>query len=414
MGDTTEATPEEVKETADEQPKEESKVVDADNEETKDASANEASSEPVAPPSDKYMLLKYLFRFVQTRQYPLNPVLSGYFAKLLILLLNRKQKQVVPFIFSAQCGLIDDLLFHVYQKSVSEVLNKLLNISEQSYEEDLSKAIKERQLKAVAELVGKLASQQIDDEANLNASLILCELMDNNKDSFNVLSRKSVQQAISNVIHANGSDKSSKCAAMVVLSRYIYQYKNGKEENDSDKGGDDDDDIIIKNQSDSDDEKATDKDKVFNETLLGHIEPMIKLFRADPTDEGLSQLNGESYRPLGVIRLRAIELLNQIVKVDSDAIYLEVLRSNVMAHVMELCLKHTWNNLLHIKTFEIWECIFKSRLTAQQKFETIKESKAITWILLISKETQAKFATDRKTRNGNMAFAVKLANLFKA
>jgi len=60
------------------------------------------------------MLLKYLFRFVKTRQYPLNPVLSGYFAKLLILLLNRKQKQVVPFIFSTQCTLLDDLLFHVY------------------------------------------------------------------------------------------------------------------------------------------------------------------------------------------------------------------------------------------------------------------------------------------------------------
>lgn len=111
---------------------------------------------------------------------------------------------MVPFIFSAQCGLIDDLLFHVYQKSVSEVLNKLLNISEQSYEEELSKAIKDRQLKAVAELVNKLASEQIDEEANLNASLILSELMDNNKDSFNVLSRKSVQQALFNIIHAKG------------------------------------------------------------------------------------------------------------------------------------------------------------------------------------------------------------------
>lgn len=85
------------------------------------------------------MLLKYLFKFVETRQYPLNPVLSGYFAKLVILLLNRKQKQVVPYIFSPECTLIDDLLFHVYQKSLSEVFNKLLNISEQSYEEELSK-----------------------------------------------------------------------------------------------------------------------------------------------------------------------------------------------------------------------------------------------------------------------------------
>lgn len=72
-----------------------------DNEETK-ASVNETTVEPEPVPetADKFMLLKYLFKFVQTRQYPLNPVLSGYFAKLVILLLNRKQKQVVPFIFS--------------------------------------------------------------------------------------------------------------------------------------------------------------------------------------------------------------------------------------------------------------------------------------------------------------------------
>jgi hypothetical protein len=80
----------------------------------------------------------------------------------------------------------------VYQKSLSEVLNKLLNISEQSYEEELSKSIKDKQLKAVAELVNKLARDQNDEEANLNGSLILSELMDNNKDSFNVLSRKAV------------------------------------------------------------------------------------------------------------------------------------------------------------------------------------------------------------------------------
>jgi hypothetical protein len=84
--------------------------------------------EPVAEP-DKYMLLKYLFRFVQTKDVPLNPVLAGYFSKLLILLLNRKMKQIVPFIFSNECNLIDHLLYHVYQKSVSDVLQKILNVS---------------------------------------------------------------------------------------------------------------------------------------------------------------------------------------------------------------------------------------------------------------------------------------------
>lgn len=98
----------------------------------------------------------------------------------------------------------------------------MLNISEQSYEEELSKSIKEKQLKTVAELVNKLAKDQIDEEANLNASLILSDLIDNNKDSFNVLSRKSVQEKLFEIIHAEGSNKNSKCSAMIVLSKYIY------------------------------------------------------------------------------------------------------------------------------------------------------------------------------------------------
>lgn len=83
------------------------------------------------------MLLKYLFRFVETQESPINPVLAGYFAKLLVLMLNRKQKQIVPFIFSEECTLIDKLLFHVYQKSVADVLQKILNVSFQNFEGDL-------------------------------------------------------------------------------------------------------------------------------------------------------------------------------------------------------------------------------------------------------------------------------------
>jgi hypothetical protein len=140
---------------------------------------------------DKYMLLKYLFKFIETREHPLNPVLSGYFAKLLILLINRKQKQIVPFIFSGECDLIDNLLYHVYQKSISEVLNKILNVTNQNYEDSLSKRIKELQQKAVVALVDKLSADQIDEEANLNASIILCDNIDQ-KDFFNSLSKRSV------------------------------------------------------------------------------------------------------------------------------------------------------------------------------------------------------------------------------
>lgn len=95
---------------------------------------------------------------------------------------------------------------------------------------------------------------------------------------------------------------------MVVLSKYIYQYKNGKEDNDSEKGADDDDDIIIKNESDSEEEKASDKDILFCENLASHVEPLKVLFSLQP-EELVSTFRGDKYKPLGMLRLRAVELL---------------------------------------------------------------------------------------------------------
>ena len=56
--------------------------------------------EPESDDGDaKYALLDRLFKFVRSQEKPLNPVLAGYFSKLVTLLINRKQKQIVPYVF---------------------------------------------------------------------------------------------------------------------------------------------------------------------------------------------------------------------------------------------------------------------------------------------------------------------------
>ena len=83
----------------------------------------------------KFALLDRLFRFIRAQEKPLNPVLSGYFSKLVTLLINRKQKQIVPYVFEDHPDIIDCLVNHVYQKSISELLNKFLNIMVHDFED---------------------------------------------------------------------------------------------------------------------------------------------------------------------------------------------------------------------------------------------------------------------------------------
>lgn len=72
------------------------------DEESKETQASsQAESETTTSPkvdeeqdTSKYQLLNRLFQFVKGPA-PVNPVLAGYFSKLLILLINRKQNQIV-------------------------------------------------------------------------------------------------------------------------------------------------------------------------------------------------------------------------------------------------------------------------------------------------------------------------------
>ena len=83
------------------------------------------------------MLLDRLFKFIRTKDKSLNPVLGGYFFRLVGLLIMRKQKLLVPYIFGDDSDVIECLMHHVYQKSVSEVLNKLLNILGINFDDEM-------------------------------------------------------------------------------------------------------------------------------------------------------------------------------------------------------------------------------------------------------------------------------------
>ncbi len=95
--------------------------------------------------NNKYMLLDHLFKFVHDDE-PLNAVLSGYFSKLVSLLIQRRQKQLIPYIYAPTRIILDQLVHHVAQKSISELLAKLLFISDfTDYEEVSAPAIIEKQ-----------------------------------------------------------------------------------------------------------------------------------------------------------------------------------------------------------------------------------------------------------------------------
>lgn len=149
--------------------------------------------------------------------------------------------------------------------------------------------------------------------------------------------------------HNENGSTVSRCCTLVVLHAFIEKFKNGKDDNDSEKGGDDDDDIIIKNNSESDEEKTNSSaDTVIIECLVLHIQPIQKALADQPDEMRISF--GETFRPLGMLRLRLIELLTQIIKVNQPQIMGEVFKSMIVGSLMDLVVVHPWNNFLQLNT----------------------------------------------------------------
>jgi hypothetical protein len=97
------------------------------------------TTEPTGPTkmssNYKYELLDLLFAFIlkydAKSSEQINAVLSGYLQKVVLVLLNYKQKEVMNYIYSKE-GLMDKLLEHVYDKSICDIIVKVLNISNQT------------------------------------------------------------------------------------------------------------------------------------------------------------------------------------------------------------------------------------------------------------------------------------------
>ena len=138
------------------------------------------------------MLLDRLAKFIRHKEKDLNAVLSGYFSKLFTLLLTRKQKNLLPYIFAPESDFIENILNHVYQKSISEFISKLLNIQEDSVKlgnANLVAVVKQSQRHILNTLVEKLGPNETDED-NLNASSILQDALET-KEYFSIISHRS-------------------------------------------------------------------------------------------------------------------------------------------------------------------------------------------------------------------------------
>ena len=177
------------------------------------------------------MLLDRLFKFIEGDGVELiNPVLAGYFSKVVQLLVNRKQKQIVPYIISDTSNVVENLLNHIYSRSVAEVVHRLLQIVESNFDDDISSKITQKKQKIMSSLIGQLSSQR-EDETVMNAAFILQDVMEQ-KQFFTILTKRANMQKMFDIAFKSvepGADQTCEENSFItqgLIARFVQQFND--------------------------------------------------------------------------------------------------------------------------------------------------------------------------------------------
>ena len=375
----------------------------------------------------KHVLLERLFKFIRTEgDEQLNPVLSGYFCKLVSLLISRKQKSLVPYIFAPNSDIIEHMLKHIYQKSISEVLNKLLTQIDGDYEPEIMAEIKSKQQLAVTKLIDTLGPE-LSDEHNLNACTIIQDMFEI-KEFYNIICKRESLTKIINFSTAafESSTKTSKSCSLIVLNQIITNHidrqkkKDQKGDDKTENTNDDDDDMVQHNSEDEDKEdteasnpnSATVQTNVLVDILKDKIGDIQEVLRGDHGGEKTRiSVSDAEFVPLGQQRLYTVELVSKMVQLKKEPLFTALMASQTFANIIGLVKIYKWNNFLQLKVINLFEQIFNNVDNEAFKNHVLEQTEIAESLAAMGAEHQYEMESERKIRNGHMALVVSISNL---
>lgn len=329
----------------------------------------------------------------------------------------------MPFIFAPGSDIIDFLLKHVYQRSISEILGKLLTQIDSDYEPELQAAIKEKQAMAVSKIITCLGPN-VSAESNLNVCTIITDLFET-KEYYNIIMQKENIEKIATyaTYSFESGSKQSKASSLQVLNQIIANHierSKKKDKNaDREKADLDEDDVTV--QPNSDDEKDDNADgssasvdaqgQMLVEVIVSKLTNIEEILRADHTgNEIATSLNTGTYVPLGLQRLHTVELVYKLVCMRKDAMYEALGKSIIFKRVIELTKVYAWNNFLQLKVINLFEEVLNNCTNGDFKKAVLISSGIGKAIVEMGASPSYNMESTKTIRNGYMAVVVDISN----
>ena len=422
-------------------------------------------------PNYKYELLDMLFDFILQKQKgeEVNPVLSGYFNKIVLALLNYKQKEVMNYIYTRE-KLMDKLLDHVYDRSICDVIIKVLNISNNAtttnntsvnndsgeifgnskpntsqQEESINYSVNYEAMRneIIHKLIDKLIRAKAIEEY-WNSSAILCE-MAKFGPLFEFLSSPEIMDKISIGLE-NADEEGIKYTLRlynVILREYSRDGTNKRinisalqdeEEEDNDA---ENDTLGLKFDSQAEDPhkdrntstdksgdqsgsnlsksafvKENEKEKQFMMNVSAVIPLVVQLIKDDTNQKYIDTSYKENVKTFGSMKLEAVEMIKVITSKFCPIVKDKLIKTGVYETLFSLFEKYPNNSMLHSKIEEIIK--FSLKTGGEEIVEEIMyKAQLIKYILELSipeKRDLIFNATSNTITQGFFAFVINISN----
>lgn len=327
-------------ETEAEAPTEEPKAALLADDEEVSTEVEEMTAASTVSPLPKEHIIDLLFDFLRQEE-ELNPLLCGYFCKMLVGMMSSNKKPFCLYVFNPRNEVISSMIKHVYNRSVADTLVKILSIDINvcEYEEELPNFMlsdKEQLIKIVTDLVAQIELQEY--EGKLNAAMVLQELYNSSRHLAAATKDAKFHKLL--FAHLSKDDLTVRSSLSVLLSFFeklpeVYDNEGGE----SNKL-----DYEVKED--------------FDTNMGEYASSLCDIIEADSDIEIYQQYDTTLVRPFGFTRVQAMKIFLAIVK--EGNISWTAHFGSLFSKLLTFTQDYPWNSALHKIIEEIFVSIIRS------------------------------------------------------
>lgn len=343
------------------------------SEATTEMTVKEEEKEPLS--TNKYDLIDYLNRFIETDDQ-LNDVLSGYYARLCTILIQKKSDEVAKYFFKNE-KLLYRLAYHSYSKSITDTVIKILDINTDKLDLEEGEVARVRK-EFVHKLLERLADEtsEVAYEYSLNIFQIFNELTFK-RAFYTILIDDQVVSKLRGVLFSATAPECSSNASIrimnVLISHLRDHLSNSTQSSDTQNHFlDDNDEVVMEDNREADQEQTKSTEELLKDHSLvkffhnGVIDHLVELLEKSPQTVTLDFQHSDNQFVLGKKRLACVNLLESLVELDDIATRKRLQESNFYEFLFNLFLEYRFNTFLHLHLDNIFHRILKDPNTSNE------------------------------------------------